>query len=70
MTDDDPPSVPVVCPECGTRSRVRLSELSGTVQRHNDRRHDGDQVAGPDPAVADRIAELAAADLGLLENPD
>ncbi|MFB6219090.1 MAG: hypothetical protein ABEH77_07950 [Halobacteriaceae archaeon] len=68
MTDDDgEPRVPVVCEECGTRARLPLEEAADTVEAHNERHHGGEGVAGVDPAVADRIADLAAEDLGLLD---
>ncbi|RQG99023.1 hypothetical protein [Natrarchaeobius oligotrophus] len=66
-SDDGDPLVPIVCAECGTRSRVALSELADSVARHNDQLHDGEEVARVDPDVADRIADLIAEELGLLE---
>lgn len=66
-TDDTEPRVPVVCSACETTSRVPLSDLAETVERHNDQLHDGDDVAEVEPDVADRIADLVAAELGLLE---
>ncbi len=68
MTDDsDDPLVPIVCDDCGTRSRIPLSDVADAVARHNDTRHDGEEIAQVDPALADRIADMAAADLGLLD---
>lgn len=64
---DDTTTVPIVCPACGTRSRVPLSELADALERHNDRRHDGEQVAEVDPDVADRVADLVAEELGLYD---
>ncbi|QLK27027.1 hypothetical protein HYG81_05300 [Natrinema zhouii] len=66
-SDEGAPRVPVVCPDCETTSRVPLSELADAIDRHNEQLHDGDDVAAVDPDIADRIADLAATDLGLLE---
>ncbi|OVE85928.1 hypothetical protein [Natronolimnobius baerhuensis] len=65
--DESEPHVPVVCSACDTTSRVPLSELATTVERHNDHLHDGDEVAEVDPEIADQLADLVATDLGLLE---
>ncbi|PSQ05391.1 hypothetical protein BRC97_09130 [Halobacteriales archaeon QS_6_71_20] len=67
MTGDDDPTVPIVCEECDTRTRVPLSELAGLLDRHNETRHDGAEVAGVEPELADRIADLAAEEMGLLD---
>lgn len=64
---DDEPKVPVHCPECETRTRVALSSVGENVTKHNERLHDGEDVARVDPAVADELADLIAEDLGLLE---
>ncbi|QCC50700.1 hypothetical protein [Halapricum salinum] len=69
MTEDDP-TVPIICEECGTETRVPLETLADTLERHNDNRHDGEQVAQVDPDIADRIADLVADDLGLLEDAE
>jgi hypothetical protein len=66
MTDD--PTVPIICEECGTETRVSLESLADTLERHNANRHDGEQIAQVDPDIADRIADLVADDLGLLED--
>ncbi|MCU4718578.1 MULTISPECIES: hypothetical protein [Halapricum] len=66
MADDDP-TVPIICEECGTETRVPLDGLAETLERHNENRHDGEQIAQVDPDIADRIADLVADDLGLLE---
>ncbi|MFB6091605.1 MAG: hypothetical protein ABEK02_01190 [Haloquadratum sp.] len=68
MTDDGEPAVPIVCEECGTESRVPLSDLRGSLERHNERRHDGRDVAQVDPVLADELADAVAADLGLHGN--
>jgi len=63
----DEPTVPVRCPECKTETRVALDEVADAIERHNANRHDGDEVAAVVPEVRERIAELAADDLGLTE---
>jgi len=65
---DDDPTVPIVCEECDTRTRVPLSDLADQLERHNETRHGGEDVAGVEPAIADRIADLVAEDMGLLED--
>ncbi|ELY48872.1 hypothetical protein [Natronolimnohabitans innermongolicus] len=65
---DDGPRVPIVCPDCETTSRVPLESVAETLERHNEVRHDGDDVASVDPDIVDRIADLAADDLGFLED--
>ncbi|WP_226038915.1 hypothetical protein [Natrinema sp. DC36] len=67
-SDEETPRVPVVCPDCDTTSRVPLSKLADAIDRHNEQLHDGDDVAAVDPDIADQIANLAATDLGLLED--
>ncbi|WP_020221250.1 hypothetical protein [Halarchaeum acidiphilum] len=65
--DDEMPTAPVICEACGTTNRVPLSEVAETVERHNDRVHDGADEAEVDPDVADQLADLIARDLGFLE---
>lgn len=66
MTEDHhEPAVPIVCPECETTSRVALEDVAETIERHNDRLHDGEVVAEVDPALKDQLADLIAEDLGL-----
>lgn len=65
MTDDDP-EVPIVCEACETTARIPLSDVAEMLDRHNERRHDGEQVARVDPELADRLADMVAEDLGLL----
>jgi hypothetical protein len=67
---DSDPDVPVVCPECDTTTRVPLPDVADAIDRHNEGRHDGEEVAQVDPEIAARIADLAAVDLGLTEGPD
>ena len=71
MTDDGTqPTVPIYCPDCETTTEVELSAAADAVTRHNDQLHDGDDVAGVDPAVAEQFADLVADDLGLLDGSD
>jgi hypothetical protein len=64
-SDPDGPRVPIVCPECETETRVPLADLAETLERHNDRLHDGREVAEVDPAIAEEVADLVAEDMGL-----
>ncbi|MEF8856591.1 MAG: hypothetical protein V5A16_04130 [Haloplanus sp.] len=68
MTSDDDPTVPIVCPACETTTRVPLADVADAVERHNEGVHDGEEVAAVDPAVADRLADLVAEDMGLLDD--
>lgn len=65
MTEDEP-EVPVVCTECETTTRVELSAVAESIERHNEQMHDGEEVAQVDPDLADQLADLVAEDLGLL----
>ncbi|QLG48445.1 hypothetical protein [Natrinema halophilum] len=67
-SDEGGPRVPVVCQDCETTTRIPLPDVADAIERHNAQLHDGDDVAKVDPAIADRIADLAASDLGLLED--
>ncbi|WP_251341406.1 hypothetical protein [Haloplanus halophilus] len=69
MTDDDP-TVPIICSACETTTRVSLSAVADAVERHNESVHDGEAVAEVDPAVADRLADLVADDMGLLDDEE
>ncbi|MFB6244672.1 MAG: hypothetical protein ABEH80_11270 [Halobaculum sp.] len=60
------PLVPVVCSACGTETDVPLAEVADTVERHNERLHDGEDVAEVDPELTDQLADLVAEDMGLL----
>ncbi len=60
------PTVPIVCEDCETETRIPLSDLATALDRHNENRHDGDEVAQVDPTVADELANLVAEDLDLL----
>lgn len=55
--------VPIVCEDCGTRTRVPLDDLAETLDRHNDRLHDGEEAATVDPELADHLLDLVAGDL-------
>ena len=57
-----------MCDACGTETAVPLSEVEATVTRHNERLHDGEAGAQVDPELADRLADLVAEDMGLLED--
>jgi transcription elongation factor Elf1 len=61
--DIESTEVPIVCPACETTTRVPISELVDTVDAHNDRLHDGDEVASVDPELADHLVDLVADDL-------
>ena len=65
---DDEPTVPIVCPECETTSRVPLDDVAASVESHNDRHHDGEGIAEVDPALKEQLADLVVDDLGLLED--
>jgi hypothetical protein len=67
MTSDEP-TVPIVCPDCDTTTRVPLSDVADAVDRHNENVHDGEAVAEIDPAIKDRLADLVAEDMGLLDD--
>lgn len=66
-TDEEEPAFPVICPGCETETRVALSDLEESIDRHNEQLHDGEEVAQIDPAVADEMLNLAAEDMGLYD---
>ncbi len=68
MGDTSEPEVPVICPECETSSSVPLSTLEETIDQHNQRLHNGEDVATVDPAVKTHLTDLIAEDLGLLDD--
>lgn len=68
MADDEEPTVPVVCPACGTETAVPLAEVEAAVTEHNESVHDGAAEARVDPAVTEALADVVADDLGLLED--
>ncbi|SEK69916.1 hypothetical protein [Haloferax larsenii] len=67
LDSSDDPTVPIVCDDCGTRTRVPLSDLADLLERHNETRHDGESVATVEPELAEQIADLVTEDMGLLE---
>lgn len=67
MSDDDGPQVPIRCSECETTTRVPLADLQDRITRHNERVHDGEEVAEVDPGVVEQLQNLVAEDLGLLD---
>lgn len=66
-SDEGDPDVPIRCPECDTASRIPLAEVGEALERHNDRFHDGADVAQVDPDLRESLADLIAEELGLLE---
>ncbi|MFB6120413.1 MAG: hypothetical protein ABEJ68_04775 [Halobacteriaceae archaeon] len=66
MADEDEPTVPVACSACGTTTAVPLSTVGDAIERHNERLHDGDDVAEVDPAIREQLSDVVAEDLGLL----
>lgn len=68
MTDgSESPEIPIVCPDCGTQTRIPFSDVETVVSEHNEQLHDGESVATVDPDVFDHLADHVATDLGLLE---
>lgn len=63
---DDEPAVPIVCPECDTETRIALSDVADSLERHNDRLHDGEEVAVVDPDITEQMADIVAEDLDLV----
>jgi hypothetical protein len=61
------PRPPTVYLESETTSHVPLSGVADAVDRHNEGVHDGKAVAEVDPDLADRLADLVAEDMGLIE---
>ncbi|MES3160955.1 MAG: hypothetical protein PPP55_05215 [Halorubrum sp.] len=61
------PQVPIVCADCETETRVPLSDVADAIERHNDGKHDGEEVAEVDPALKDHLADLVAEDMGLFD---
>lgn len=68
MTDgSEQPTIPIICPDCETRTQIPFPDVEDTVSRHNEQLHDGESIASVDPDVFDHLADRVAADLGLLE---
>ena len=66
-TSEDTPTVPIICPECETTTRIPVDTVADSLERHNEQLHDGEDVARVDPDIADQIQTIVAEDLGLLE---
>ena len=66
-TSEDTPTVPIICPECETTTRIAVDDVADSLQRHNEQLHDGEEVAHIDPDIADQIQNIVAEDLGLLD---
>ncbi|WP_436902626.1 hypothetical protein [Halovenus halobia] len=66
-SSDDTPTVPIICPECETTTRIPVDNLAESLERHNEQLHDGEDVAHIDPDIADQIQNMVAEDMGLLE---
>ncbi|MFC5134204.1 MULTISPECIES: hypothetical protein [Haloferacaceae] len=66
MSSEDP-TVPIVCTDCETETRVPLSDVADALSRHNEGKHGGEEVAEVDPGLKDRLADLVADDLDLFE---
>jgi RNase P subunit RPR2 len=64
--NDADPTVPIVCPECDTETRIPISKVADSLDQHNERLHDGEEIARVDPAIAEQLANVVAEDLGLL----
>lgn len=65
MTADEP-DVPIICPECDTTTRIPISDVADSVERHNEQMHDGEDVARVEPGIAEELQDIVAEDLGLL----
>jgi len=66
-SNEEEPEVPVHCPECETTTQIPLSDVGESIESHNDQLHDGEDIAGVDPDLAEQFADLVAEDLGLLK---
>jgi len=66
-TSEDTPTVPIICPECETTTRIPVDDVADSLERHNEQLHDGEDVAHIDPDIADQVQNIVAEDLGLLE---
>ena len=60
------PDIPVVCPDCDSRTKVPFPDVEDAVARHNEQLHDGEAVAAVAPDVLEELADFVAEDLGLL----
>ncbi|KAB1196622.1 MULTISPECIES: hypothetical protein [Haloferax] len=68
--DDDVLRVPIVCEECDTTSRIPLTDVPDAIQKHNDRLHDGEDVAQVDPEIVRHVTDLAAEDIVLSDDSE
>lgn len=68
MPDDDGPQVPIHCPDCETTTRVPLADLESRIEQHNDAVHDGEEVAGVDPGIAEQFQNIVLEESGLLDD--
>ncbi|WP_336326839.1 hypothetical protein [Halovenus sp. HT40] len=66
-TSEDTPTVPIICPECETTTRIPVDDVADSLERHNEQLHDGEDVAHIDPDIAEQIQDMVAEDLGLLD---
>jgi len=66
-TSEDTPTVPIVCPECDTTTRIPVEDVADSLDRHNERFHDGEEIAQIDPDIAEQLQNIVAEDLGLLD---
>jgi len=62
----DEPEVPIICPECDTTTRLPISEVADNLEQHNNRMHNGEDIAQVDPDIAEQLQDIVAEDLGLL----
>ncbi|MHC3437369.1 hypothetical protein ACYJ1Y_04520 [Natrialbaceae archaeon A-gly3] len=67
---DDGPRVPIICPECETEARIPLADVADRLEKHNERLHDGKEVAEVDPDVKEGLADIVADEMGLLESSE
>ena len=66
--DADEPTVPIVCSACDTTTKVALSSVAESIDRHNETRHDGEPIAEVDPVLKEQIADLVAEDIGIFDD--
>lgn len=66
-TSEDTPTVPIVCPACDTTTRIPVDDVAESLDRHNERLHDGEKIAQIDPDIAEQLQNIVAEDMGLLD---
>lgn len=66
-TSEDTPTVPIVCPACDTTTRIPVDDVAESLDRHNERLHDGEEIAQIDPDIAEQLQNIVAEDMGLLD---